>query len=251
MPGTPVTTTAAARPLLIARGGDPTVAPEHTIPAYEAALDAGADVLALDVHLSADDQLVVIHDRRLERTTDGHGPVRAHTLRQLKRLDAGRWFGPAFRGQRIQTLSEVLERFRDRTAFAIELPGGTDGDPGLEARVVTLLQIARLEDRALIAAVDRQVLRACRDLDPDLRLAARVAGRLGDPAALDPDRLLGVLCLEAPYTTAREVAACRAAGLDCYAGIVNEPGEAQRLAACGVTGLVTDRAGLVRAALEA
>jgi glycerophosphoryl diester phosphodiesterase len=99
---------------VIGHRGAPTVAPEHTIPAYEAALDAGADVLELDVHLSADDQLVVIHDQRLDRTTDGHGLVRAHTLRQLKRLDAGRWFGPAFAGQRIQTLSEVLERFRGR-----------------------------------------------------------------------------------------------------------------------------------------
>jgi glycerophosphoryl diester phosphodiesterase len=99
------------RPLLIAHRGAPAVAPEHTIPAYEAAIAAGADALELDVHLSADDQLVVIHDARLERTTDGRGLVREYTTRQLKRLDAGGWFGRRFRGQRIQTLSEVLERF--------------------------------------------------------------------------------------------------------------------------------------------
>jgi glycerophosphoryl diester phosphodiesterase len=109
-----VTTTSSGRsgsgeggacPLLVARAGAPTVAPEHTIPAYEAAILAGADALLVDVHLSADDQLVVIRDGRLERTTDGRGRVRERTLPELKRLDAGRWFGRAFRGQRIQTAS--------------------------------------------------------------------------------------------------------------------------------------------------
>ena len=104
-------TTQPARPLVVAHRGAPTVAPEHTIPAYEAALQAGADALELDVHLSADDQLVVIHDGTLERTTNGTGSVREDTLQRLKRLDSGRWFGRPFRGQRIQTVSEVIERF--------------------------------------------------------------------------------------------------------------------------------------------
>jgi glycerophosphoryl diester phosphodiesterase len=234
---------------VIGHRGAPTVAPEHTIPAYEAALQAGADVLELDVHLSADDQLVVIHDRRLERTTDGRGLVREHTLRQLKRLDAGRWFGPAFAGQRIQTLSEVLERFRDRAAFAVELKAGDTVYPGIEARVVTLLQISGLADRALVASFDPRALGVCRDLDPDLRLGALVGGPLGNPEALAPRGVLSALGLEAGFTTEREVAACRAAGLDCYAWVVNEPVEARRLAACGIAGMVTDRPDLVRAVL--
>jgi glycerophosphoryl diester phosphodiesterase len=245
-----VTTTPSRSPLLVAHRGASALAPEHTIPAYEAALEAGADALELDVRLSADDQLVVIHDASLERTTDGRGLVREYTLQQLKRLDAGRWFGRAFRGQRIQTLSEVLERFRDRAAFAVELKGGSDFCPGIEERVVTLLQIYDVAGRTLVASFDHHALRKCRDIDPDIRTGALVVGRLLDPAVLAPRGTLDALCPEASLTTQRDVAACRAAGLDCYPWVVNNPLEARQFAEWGVAGLVTDRPEALRPVLD-
>lgn len=245
-----MTTTSGPRPLLVAHRGASTIAPEHTIPAYEAALEAGADVLELDVHLSADDQLVVIHDARLERTTDGRGAVREHTLRELKRLDAGRWFGRAFRGQRIQTLSEVLERFRDRAAFGVELRAGSDFYPGIEERALTLLQIYEVVDRTLVASFDHHALRKCRDLDPDVRTCALVGGRLLAPSALAPQGMLSAVGLQVELTTEGDVAACREAGLDCYAFVVNDPRAARQLAGWGVAGLVTDRPDLLRPVLD-
>jgi glycerophosphoryl diester phosphodiesterase len=226
------------------------VAPEHTIPAYEAAIAAGADVLELDVHLSADDQLVVIHDARLERTTDGRGLVREHTAQQLKRLDAGRWFGRRYRGQRLQLLGEVLERFRDRAAFAVELKAGSDVYPGIEERVVTLLQLYEVADRTLIASFDHHALRRCHELDPDIRTGALVVGRLLAPAALAPPGVLTALCLHAELVTAADVATTRAAGLDCYVWIVNDAAAAARFAGWGVAGLVTDRPDLLRPVLD-
>ena len=77
-----MTTTRAARPLIVADRGAAVIAPEHTIPAYESAVAAGADGLWLDVQEAADEQLVVVHDARLERTTNGRGPVRARTVRE-------------------------------------------------------------------------------------------------------------------------------------------------------------------------
>ena len=235
---------------MVAHRGASAGAPEHTIPAYEAALQAGADALELDVHLSADDQLVVIHDERLERTTDGRGLVREHTLQQLKRLDAGRWFGRAFRGQRIQTLTEVLERFRDRAAFGVELKGGSDVYPGIEERLLTLVQIYGVTERTLVASFDHHALRKCHDLDPEIRLGALVVGRLLAPAALAPKGLLSALCLAAELTSERDVTACRAAGLDCYVWVVNEPLAARRFAGWGVAGLITDRPDLLHPALD-
>jgi glycerophosphoryl diester phosphodiesterase len=238
------------RPLVVAHRGAPTAAPEHTIPAYEAAVAAGADALELDVHLSADDQLVVIHDGRLERTTDGRGAVREYTVRELKRLDAGRWFGRRFRGQRIQTLAEVLERFRDRVGFGIELKAGSDLYPGIEERLVTLLQLYDVLDRALVASFDHHALKTCRDLDPDVRTGALVVGRLLSPAGLAPAGVLNALCLAAELTTARDVAATREAGLDCYVWVVNDPAAARSFAEWGVAGIITDRPDLVRPVLE-
>jgi glycerophosphoryl diester phosphodiesterase len=226
------------------------VAPEHTIPAYEAAITAGADVLELDVHLSADDQLVVIHDARLERTTDGRGLVREHTAQQLKRLDAGRWFGRRYRGQRLQLLSEVLERFRDRVAFAVELKAGSDVYPGIEERMVTLLQLYDVADRTLIASFDHHALRRCHEVDPDIRTGALVVGRLLAPGALAPPGVLTALCLHAELVTASVVTAAREAGLDCYVWIVNDATAAARFAGWGVAGLVTDRPDLLRPVLD-
>jgi glycerophosphoryl diester phosphodiesterase len=214
------------------------VAPEHTIPAYEAAVAAGADALWLDVQESADEQLVVTHDVGLERTTNGRGPVQARTVRELKRLDAGRWFGWQFRGQRIQTLSEVLERFRDRIGFVVELRGGSDVYPGIEERALGLLHLYGAADRTLVASYDHHALARCRALDGDVRLGACVAGRLLAPGALAPPGMLTALCLDAALALERDVAACREAGLECYLRGVAGAGEARRLAAWLPTALV-------------
>ena len=222
----------------MAHRGAAAVAPEHTIPAYEAAVAAGADALWLDVQESADEQLVVVHDTRLERTTNGRGRVRERTVRELKRLDAGRWFGWRFRGQRIQTLSEVLERFRDRIAFVVELRGGSDVYPGIEERALGLLHLYGAADRALVASYDHHALARCRALDGDVRLGACVAGRLLAPGALAPPGILTTLCLDAGLVLEPDVVACRAAGLECYVGVATDAADARRLAAWQPTALV-------------
>jgi glycerophosphoryl diester phosphodiesterase len=220
-----VTTTRASRPLIVAHRGAAAIAPEHTIPAYEAAVVAGADALWLDVQEAADEQLVVVHDAGLERTTNGRGPVRARTVRELKRLDAGRWFGWRFRGQRIQTLPEVLERFRGRAGFVVALRAGSDVYPGIEERLLGLLELYGAADRTLVASYDHHALARCRALDWEIRLGARAAGRLLAPAALAPPGTLTALCLDAGMALEPDVAACRDAGLECY--LTGVPGAAE------------------------
>lgn len=241
-----MTTAEPRRPLVVAHRGASALAPEHTIAAYEKAIEAGADALELDVRLSADDQVVVIHDATLDRTTDGSGPVHERTLQQLKRLDAGAWFGPAFQGQRIQTLTEVLERFRDRAGFTVELKGGSDFYPGIEERVLTFLQIYDVLDRSLVVSFDHPALQKLKGLDRDVRVGALVTGRLLDPTALAPPGMLDAVCLRAELTTEREVELVRKAGLEVYVWVVNEPLLARRLAGWGVRGLITDRPDLLR-----
>lgn len=234
-----MTTTRAARPLIVAHRGAALEAPEHTIPAYEAAVASGADALWLDVQESADDQLVVIHDAGLERTTNGRGPVRARTVRELKRLDAGRWFAWRFRGQRIQTLHEALERFRDRTRFVVALQEGSDVRPGIEERLLGLLNLYGVAERTLVASYDHHALRRCRALDHSVPLGARVVGRLLDPGALAPSGVLTALCLDASHALAADVDAGRAAGLDVYLGVIGTAADARREAAWRPAGLVT------------
>ena len=233
-----VTTTRPPRPLIVAHRGAAAVAPEHTIPAYEAAVASKVDALWLDVQESADEQLVVTHDLRLERTTNGRGFVRERSVRELKRLDAGRWFGWRFRGQRIQTLSEVLERFRDRVGFVMALRAGSDVYPGIEERALGLLHLYGVADRTLVTSYDHHALARCRALDGDIRLGAAVAGRLLQPGALAPVGVLTALCLDAGSALEPDVAACRAAGLEAYLGVIDSAADARRVAAWRPTALV-------------
>ena len=191
----------------------------------------------LDVQESADEQLVVIHDVRLERTTNGRGPVRERTVRELKRLDAGRWFGWRFRGQRIQTLPEVLERFRDRVGFVVALRAGSDVYPGIEERLLGLLQLYGVADRTLVASPDHHALARCRALDGDMRLGAAVAGRLLQPGALAPPGRSPPSAWT-PRAPSSPTWPCRAAGLEVYLGVIDAAVDARRLAGWGPTALV-------------
>ena len=160
--GTETMEHAVGKPLVIARGGASAEAPEHTIAAFEAALAEGADALAVSVRLSRDGHPVAFGPATLELTTDGRGPVSERTVRELKRLDAGGWKGPRFGGQRIQTLQEVLERFRDRTRLWIELPDGTTSGGTTEERIVSTLEIYEAAERSEERRVGKECTSWCR-----------------------------------------------------------------------------------------
>lgn len=104
-------------------------APENTLGALALAVELGADLAEVDVWLTADGLPVVIHDATLERTTDGRGRVARHTLAELRALDAGAWFGPQWRGERVPALDEVLAFARGRLPLNLELK--PDGQPTL------------------------------------------------------------------------------------------------------------------------
>jgi len=91
------------------------------MPAFERAYALGAQLIEFDVQQTADGHLVVIHDHTLDRTTSGRGPVSSHTLAELRQLDAGSWFGPAFAGTPIPTLAETLDWIRGRVFPILEL----------------------------------------------------------------------------------------------------------------------------------
>lgn len=232
-------------PLVIARGGASAETPEHTIAAFERALDEGADALGLQVRLSRDAHPVAFGFATLERTTDGRGPLGARTVRELKRLDAGGWRDARFGGQRIQTLQEVLERYRDRTSFWIELPDGADAASGIEERVVSTVEIYDAVERCVIQSRDRGTLARVRAFNAEIRLAGLwTAGPLA--LALPAPGEAEALCAAADLLEAALVEKIRGAGLGCYAGTVDEPALADRLVGWRVDGIFTGRPGLIR-----
>jgi glycerophosphoryl diester phosphodiesterase len=236
------------RPLVIAHRGASADAPENTIAAFELALEQGADGIELDVHLSADGHPVVIHDFTLERTTDGAGPVSDHRVRDLKRLDAGGWRDRRFRGQRVQTLQEVLERFRDRARFWVELKGGSRLYPGIEERVVSMLEIYDVVDRALVQSFDHDAIAHTRSLSRDIRVGLLVEQAPVPAGLLDPG-IANAICPDVDLVTENLRTVIREAGLECYVWTVNEPALMDRLVSWEVDGIITDRPGVLSARL--
>jgi glycerophosphoryl diester phosphodiesterase len=240
--------TPRATPLIIADRGASADAPEHTIAAFELALDQGADGIALDVHLTRDGQPVVIHDFTLERTTDGAGTVAAHTMREMKRLDAGAWRSRRFQGQRVQTLQEVLERFRGRTRVWIEIRGGSDLYPDIEERVVSVIEIYEAVDQTLIQSMDLESLTRIRTLNRDITLGAIVLGSSLEPflVGTSPAQALSLLPERLTETAESEI---RKVGLACYVRAGDDLGSLERLSVWDVDGIITARPSLVRTKL--
>lgn len=140
------------RPLVFAHRGASHEAPDNTLPAFLLAAELGADGIELDVQLTRDGELVVIHDFVLETTTDGQGLVRDRTLAELRELDAGGWFDPVFSGQRIPTLQEVIEAVGHRLLLNIELKTTSLGDDGLAAAVVRAIEDNHLLDQTIVSS---------------------------------------------------------------------------------------------------
>src|SRR5439155_1600574 len=137
-------------PLIIAHRGASGTCPENTLVAFARAAALGAHMIELDVQLTRDGAVVVMHDWTLERTTDGSGAVCDRTLAEIRGLDAGAWFGSAFRGTRVPTLAEVLA--------AVGLPVNVElkpvGDDGLEARALAVVESAGAPARVVLSSFD-------------------------------------------------------------------------------------------------
>ncbi|HUF00197.1 MAG TPA: glycerophosphodiester phosphodiesterase family protein, partial [Anaerolineales bacterium] len=113
--------TSLPQPVIFAHRGASAHAPENTLAAFELALAQNADAIELDVKLSADGHVVVIHDPTVDRTTGSHGRVKDLSLTQMRSLDAGRFFSEKYRGEQIPTLEEVFEAVGKRTFINVEL----------------------------------------------------------------------------------------------------------------------------------
>jgi glycerophosphoryl diester phosphodiesterase len=149
-------------PWIIGHRGYHAKYPENTAAAFQAAIEAGATMIELDVMLSRDRKVVVIHDETLERTTNGTGAVADHTLAELQRLDAGSWFDSQFSGQHISELREILDLVNSRVYANIEIKSSAyeahHPPDAIEKQVVELLTQKNLLDTCMISSFDVNIL---------------------------------------------------------------------------------------------
>jgi glycerophosphoryl diester phosphodiesterase len=157
-----------SQPVIFAHRGASAHAPENTIAAFELGIAQQADAIELDVKLSADGHVIVIHDGTVDRTTNGKGKVHDMTLAQLKALDAGSFFSPKFAGEKIPTLDEVFEAVGRRTFINVELKNYTTRREDLVQTVCMLVKKHQMQKRVIFSSFFPNALSKAHSYLPDV-----------------------------------------------------------------------------------
>jgi glycerophosphoryl diester phosphodiesterase len=234
---------------IFAHRGASLVAPENTLPAFDLAIQQSADAIELDVKLSLDQEIIVIHDQTVDRTTNGIGRVNQIPLADLQKLDAGTSFGDEFQGVYLPTLAEVFEKFGQQTYFNIELTNYASPTDQLAARVAELVISTSMEKRVLFSSFNPlALLRIGRLLPLVPRGLLAIKGFGGAWARSSLGSLIPHQSLHTDLgdTTASLVAKTHKRSRRVYTYTVNKKDEILDLFALGVDGIFTDDPRLAR-----
>lgn len=244
-----------AHPVVMAHRGASAHAPENTLAAFKLAVAHGADGIELDAKLSADGQVVVIHDQKVDRTTGQPGVVRQMTLQQLKRLDAGSFFDAVFAREQIPTLEEVFVAVGSQVLINVEITNYASPMDELPDKIADLVARYGLQEHILFSSFHPLNLLRIRRRLPECPAAlltlpgAGLGGRLGRGWF---GRLFSPEYIHPYYTdvTPAGVQHEHQAGRRVNVWTVNEPDDLRRLFRMGIDGIITDDPRLARRVME-
>lgn len=238
------------KPMIIAHRGAKGMAPENTLAAFRLGLEQGCEGIELDVHLTADEEIVVCHDATLDRTTDGHGLICEQSLAQIQAYDAGAWFGEAYKGERIPTLREVFELVPEHIMINVEVKNAYEGR--MERKLVEFLQAENRLDQVVISSFDHKCVRRIKQMEPQAKIGLLYQSKLLDPAAYARSFDVEVYSLHPYHQLLDEEDARKAveSGLYIYPYTANSESDLLRLASFGVSGIITDYPGRLHALLN-
>lgn len=220
---------------LVGHRGAMGLEPENTLRSFLRAEQEGADEIELDLWLSKDGQLVILHDGNVERTTNGTGDVAAMTLAEIKQLDAGL-------GETVPTFDEVLD--------AVELPIQAEIKTTAAARaVIDTIRDRRLLDRITVTSFHADILAAAKEYLPDVRTGLIYSGAPTDSVEVAKSLDAGLLCLGIGTLSLELVEQAHQADLGVIAWPVNDTERLASAREIGVDGVTTDYPGLLREAL--
>lgn len=220
------------RPLVMGHRGAMGYAPENTMASFELAKSMGVDAIELDVHLSKDGHLMVIHDETLDRTTSGSGPIEAFTRDEILALDAGSKFDAKFAGERVPTLEGVLSWAKGNLPVVIEVKLQRDWEKTVEA-VIELVDRLEVGDQIAVISFDHFIPRGVKKRRPHWQAAALYVGRVVDPVGLAGATLANGLLPQFMFVTPDLVAAMHAEGKWVGCWCPNSEGELKHAIAMG------------------
>ena len=230
------------------------MAPENTLASFQAAIDAGADMLELDVTLSRDGVPIVIHDATLNRTTSGEGRVSSKPIAELRKLSAGSWFSKHWAGEPIPVLENVLRMAKGKTALNIEIKKEAVGSKiagGIEESVVDLVGKHKLSSRVVISSFSKiavQRIKKISSIQSTALLLPAVPQRFSIASILDVQA--DALHISPRGLTQKFVAELKQKGVPIRVYTINQTRQMQKLIRWQVDGIFTDDVRRLRAALD-
>src|SRR5256884_1530210 len=235
--------------LVIAHRGASGHAPENTMAAFRKAVAQGATFIETDLNLSRDAHFVAIHDDPVTRTTNGQGKVHDLTLADLRRLDAGSWFGSEFSGERIPTLEEILEfSKKNDVVFYLELkPTGAWGG---EHAVIAALRESGEIPRAVLISFDASMVLNVHSIEPTVMTGLLYDGQLEKPVEKAVEIGARQLAVRGDLVTPALLEQARKKDLQVVCWTINQPAHMRLLIEAGVQGIMSDYPDRVVAALK-
>lgn len=230
---------------ITAHRGSSADAPENSLAAAQLALAQNADVIEIDVQETKDGTIVVLHDKDIERVTGVPQFIWEVTYDEVKDLDAGSWFAPAFADERIPTLDQLLDVVGDDAIVNIELKYNGH-DEQLAKRVVDIIEARGVEDQVVLMSLEYSGMQEVRQLNPDLRIGLLATVAVGDLTELDVDflALAGGAVDRAFLTTAHDK------GMDIAVWTINDPEDMVQFINLGVDSIITDKPQLLNQVIE-
>lgn len=216
--------------------------PENTLASFKKALKLGVDMIELDVYVIETGELVVIHDEKVDRTTDGTGYVEEYTYDQLRTLDAGR-------GQKVPTLSEVLDVIKHKVPITIELKGEGTAQPVAAVIREYIEEKGWTQEHFMVLSFNHIELKRFAARMPEIRLGASYEGENTDSVKSATKLGATLAVMEAEFINPTVIKDAHSEGLKVYAYTVNTPSEARRLRRLKVDGIFSDYPDKVDAAL--
>ena len=227
---------------VMAHRGASTETPENTMAAFQKAIDDMADYIELDVQLTSDGEVIVMHDSNAYRTTGVDENIVNMTYKEVRRLDAGSWYSDEYKGEKVPGLREVLELAQGKIKLNIELKPADNGEE-LARKTVALIEKYNMENDCVITSFSSSALSAAKSCDENIRVGYILSAAYGDYYDM---KNIDFFSVNAAFLSKRTIDAIHNSGKQVYAWTVNNKDSIKNLTNKGVDGVITDNPVLAR-----
>ncbi len=227
---------------VMAHRGASTDTPENTMAAFQKAIDDMADYIELDVQLTSDGEVIVMHDSNAYRTTGVDENIANMTYREVRRLDAGSWYSDEYKGEKVPSLREVLELTQGKIKLNIELKPADNGE-NLARKTVALIEKYNMEDDCVITSFSSTALSAVKSSNENIKVGYILSAAYGDYYDM---KNIDFFSVNAAFLSKRTIDAIHNSGKQVYAWTVNNKDSIKNLTNKGVDGVITDNPVLAR-----